>query len=64
LQAEEELFPAELSWAAARANLCITFVDIFKATGGGWIDDAAKIATVAPATTSSAAITPTPAAGK
>jgi multidrug efflux system outer membrane protein len=64
LQAEEELFPAELNWAAARANLCITFVDIFKAMGGGWIDDAAKLATVAPATTSSAAITPTPGEGK
>jgi len=49
LQAEEDLFPAELNWAAARANLCITFVDIYKAMGGGWVDAAAKLTAAAPA---------------
>jgi multidrug efflux system outer membrane protein len=43
LQAEEELFPAELNWAAARANLCIAFVNIYKAMGGGWVSDAEKL---------------------
>jgi multidrug efflux system outer membrane protein len=56
LQAEEDLFPAELNWAAARANLCIAFVDIYKAMGGGWIDAAAKLtAGVAANTTPSGA---------
>jgi multidrug efflux system outer membrane protein len=43
LQAEEQLFPAELNWAAARAALYITSVDIYKALGGGWVDTAAKL---------------------
>jgi multidrug efflux system outer membrane protein len=51
LQAEEDLFPAELNWAAARASLCIAFVNIYKAMGGGWVDDAAKLATAAPGNT-------------
>jgi outer membrane protein, multidrug efflux system len=51
LQAEEDLFPAELNWAAARASLCIAFVNIYKAMGGGWVDDAAKLTANAPAET-------------
>ena len=43
LQAEQELFPAELNWAAERAGLCIAFVNIYKAMGGGWVDDAARL---------------------
>jgi multidrug efflux system outer membrane protein len=43
LQAEEDLFPAELNLAAARANLYIGMVNIYKAMGGGWIDAAAKL---------------------
>jgi multidrug efflux system outer membrane protein len=49
LQAEEDLFPAELNWAAARAALYIGMVDIYKAMGGGWVDDAAKLTAAAPA---------------
>jgi multidrug efflux system outer membrane protein len=49
LQAEEDLFPAELNWAAARASLCIAFVNIYKAMGGGWVDDADKLTASAPA---------------
>jgi outer membrane protein, multidrug efflux system len=42
LQAEQELFPAELNWAAMRASLYVGMVDIYKAMGGGWVDVAAK----------------------
>ena len=41
LQAEEDLFPAELNWAMERANLYVGIVSIYKAMGGGWIDAAA-----------------------
>jgi multidrug efflux system outer membrane protein len=46
LQAEEQLFPAELNWAAAQAALCVTTVDIYKAMGGGWVDTADKYTAV------------------
>ena len=51
LQAEEDLFPAELNWAAERAALYIGMVNIYQAMGGGWIDDAAKLTAGAPAGT-------------
>ncbi|MFO1303525.1 MAG: efflux transporter outer membrane subunit [Burkholderiales bacterium] len=37
LQAEQQLFPAELDWAGAQAKLCISLVNIYKAMGGGWV---------------------------
>jgi outer membrane protein, multidrug efflux system len=40
LQAEEDLFPAELNWAMERADLYVGIVSIYKAMGGGWIEDA------------------------
>jgi multidrug efflux system outer membrane protein len=43
LQAQQQLFPAQLTWASGRAALCITTVDIYKAMGGGWIDSADKL---------------------
>ncbi|HQR10908.1 MAG TPA: efflux transporter outer membrane subunit [Casimicrobiaceae bacterium] len=43
LQAEEQLFPAELDWAAARAQLCSSLVGIYKAMGGGWVTAADKL---------------------
>jgi outer membrane protein, multidrug efflux system len=43
LQAEEDLFPAELNLAVLRANLYIGMVNIYQAMGGGWIDEAAKL---------------------
>jgi outer membrane protein, multidrug efflux system len=64
LQAQEDLFPAELNWAAARASLCITFVDIYKAMGGGWIDDAAKLTAGVPAITTRSGVAKTQASGK
>jgi outer membrane protein, multidrug efflux system len=48
-QAEEDLFPAELNWAADRAALYIGMVNIYEAMGGGWVDDAAKLTAVDPA---------------
>ena len=49
LQAEEQLFPAELEWAAARAQLCVSLVDIYKTMGGGWIDEADRSTKAPPA---------------
>jgi multidrug efflux system outer membrane protein len=37
LQAQEQLFPAELNYAAYRTSLLVSLVNIFKAMGGGWI---------------------------
>ena len=44
LQAEQELFPAELTWAALRTQLCGSLVNVYKAMGGGWVDTAASMA--------------------
>jgi multidrug efflux system outer membrane protein len=43
LQAQEQLFPAELNYAAAQAQLLSSLVDIYKAMGGGWVDAADKL---------------------
>jgi multidrug efflux system outer membrane protein len=43
LQAEEQLFPAELDWASARAQLCVSLVGIYKAMGGGWVTTAERL---------------------
>ncbi len=37
LQAQEQLFPAELDHALVRASLFLSLVDIYKAMGGGWV---------------------------
>jgi len=37
LQAQEQLFPAELNYAQYRASLLTSLVNIFKAMGGGWV---------------------------
>lgn len=42
LQAEQQLFPAELNLAASRAASLSALVSIYKAMGGGWVDEAAK----------------------
>ena len=44
LQAEQQLFPAELNLATARAALLTSVVRIYQATGGGWVDIAQKAA--------------------
>lgn len=37
LQAQEQLFPAELSWVQTRVLLFTSLVNIYQAMGGGWI---------------------------
>ncbi len=41
LQAEEQLFPAELNLAATTASSAAAMAGIYKAMGGGWVDQAA-----------------------
>ena len=38
LQAEQSLFPAELTLAAIRASVFASSVNIYQAMGGGWVD--------------------------
>jgi multidrug efflux system outer membrane protein len=44
LQAEQQLFPAELNLAATRAADLSALVSIYQAMGGGWVDEAARTA--------------------
>jgi multidrug efflux system outer membrane protein len=44
LQAQQQLFPAELNYAQSRASLLASLVNIYKAMGGGWITEAEKMA--------------------
>jgi outer membrane protein, multidrug efflux system len=48
LQAEEQLFPAELNYAQYNAALYTSLVNIYKAMGGGWVAKAEE-ATIAEA---------------
>lgn len=41
LQAEQQLFPAELTLAQTRADNAAALANIYKAMGGGWVDQAA-----------------------
>jgi outer membrane protein, multidrug efflux system len=43
LQAQQQLFPAELSYAQARALLLSSLVNIYKAMGGGWVIEAVQM---------------------
>ncbi len=40
LDAESQLFPAELNYAQTRTSLLTAYVNIYKALGGGWVDRA------------------------
>jgi multidrug efflux system outer membrane protein len=42
LQAEQQLFPAELDEAQRRADLFASTVNVYKAMGGGWVAEAEK----------------------
>jgi len=44
LDAQQQLFPAELDLVLTRAQLLNTATDIYKATGGGWINIADQMA--------------------
>jgi multidrug efflux system outer membrane protein len=43
LQAEQQLFPEELTLATTRAQLLASLVSIYRTMGGGWVDEAAKL---------------------
>jgi multidrug efflux system outer membrane protein len=45
LQAEQSLFPAELTLAAVRASLFASAANTYKAMGGGWVGEADKLTT-------------------
>ena len=40
LDAESQLFPAELNYAQTRTSLLIAYVSIYQAMGGGWVNNA------------------------
>ena len=40
LQAEQSLFPAELTLASVRASVYSSAANIYKAMGGGWVTTA------------------------
>ena len=46
LNAQQQLFPAELNQAQYLASTFISYVNIYKAMGGGWVIAAEKISTV------------------
>lgn len=43
LQAEQSLFPAELTLASVRASVFSSGVTIYKSMGGGWVVEADKL---------------------
>ncbi len=43
LQAEQQLFPAELNQATIRAQLYASYVAMYQALGGGWVDQADEL---------------------
>ena len=44
LDAERSLFNAELNYAQTQADLFNALVNVYKAMGGGWVDEAGKLA--------------------
>ena len=48
IQAQEQYFPAQLSWAQTRAQLFSSMVNIYRSMGGGWVDIAKNIADAKP----------------
>lgn len=44
IQAQQQYFPSELSWAKTRADVCSSLVSIYQSIGGGWVDIAENIA--------------------
>jgi multidrug efflux system outer membrane protein len=48
LQAEQTLFPAELTLASVRASVFSSAANIYKAMGGGWVTTADRMTTTGP----------------
>jgi len=44
LSAQQQLFPAELNLAQTRAALFSSYVNLYKALGGGWVNEAERVA--------------------
>jgi multidrug efflux system outer membrane protein len=44
LYAENELFAAELAAVRSQAEGYVQIVNVYKAVGGGWVDEAARLA--------------------
>jgi len=49
LQAQQQLFPAELKWAQLSSNALSASVTVYQAMGGGWVDAADGLTAGAPA---------------
>jgi multidrug efflux system outer membrane protein len=49
LEAQQQLFPAELSLAATRRDQLVAIVDLYRALGGGWPPEHAAAGPAAPA---------------
>ncbi len=47
LDAQQQLFPAELNYALTRSSLASSYVTLYQAMGGGWVIEAEKL-TMAP----------------
>jgi len=58
LQAQQNLFPAELQLTELRAAVLAASTNIYKAMGGGWIDEADKLSASAPVVTAEATSLP------
>ena len=58
LQAQQALFPAELGLAELRAAVLAASTNIYKAMGGGWIDEADNLSAQAPTVTAQPPIIP------
>ncbi len=46
LNAQQQLFPAELNLAQFRASLFTSYANLYKAMGGGWVTAADRMTTV------------------
>jgi outer membrane protein, multidrug efflux system len=61
LNAQQQLFPAELNLAQLKASLFASFVNLYKALGGGWITTADTMTTAPPAPPVRSDVAPVPA---
>ncbi|BCS52898.1 efflux transporter outer membrane subunit [Geobacter sp. SVR] len=43
LNAQQQLFPSELNLTQLRASLLVSYVNLYKAMGGGWVTEADKL---------------------
>ncbi|MEN6438075.1 MAG: efflux transporter outer membrane subunit [Syntrophobacter sp.] len=61
LDAEQQLFPAELNYASTRSSLLASYVKLYQAMGGGWVVEAEKLTSeTQPAAVPPFPITPQP----